>query len=340
MNILVIGGTRFIGAAVVRRLAEMGHVLAIVNRGLTPWTPMDRVGRLFGDMNNLAEYDRDIFRFSPEIVLHNMPLHEKHITDLQDVTRGIARRLIMTSSMDVYQMFGRLNGTEPGPVLPVPADEDAPLRESRFPHRRHTPGPEHPLYDYDKIPAEQAALSDPELPGTVLRLPMVIGPKDYQHRLFPFVRPMQDGRPAIVMDEAFAHWRSTYGYIDNVAQAMVQACLDDRATGRIYNIGEQPASILDLAQQVKTVMDWPGELILAPAEKLPDALHADMNTEQDLVCSMTRIQTELDFVPPVPFEEGVRRTVEWQIDNPPDPIPDHVLNYAAQDEALRNLRGG
>jgi hypothetical protein len=27
------------------------------------------------------------------------------------------------------------------------------------------------------------------------------------------------------------------------------------------------------------------------------------------------------------------------LDNPPDPIPDHVLNYAEQDEALKNLHG-
>jgi len=31
------------------------------------------------------------------------------------------------------------------------------------------------MWDYDKIPVERAALSEPELPGTVLRLPQCTG---------------------------------------------------------------------------------------------------------------------------------------------------------------------
>ncbi|WP_353936577.1 NAD-dependent epimerase/dehydratase family protein [uncultured Brevibacillus sp.] len=35
MRILLLGGTRFIGPHVVKRLAEYGHELAIFNRGLS-----------------------------------------------------------------------------------------------------------------------------------------------------------------------------------------------------------------------------------------------------------------------------------------------------------------
>ena len=338
MKILVIGGTRFIGAALVKELATMGHDVAILNRGQTPGNPPDGVQRITGDMNQLAAAREAVIAFAPDVTIHNMPLHPQHITDLQAIVRGVASRMVMTSSMDVYRAFGRVLGTDPGPLLPVPSDEDAPLRESRYPYRSSTTDPADRYYNYDKIPAEEAAMNDPNLPGTVLRLPMVIGPGDYRNRLFPFVRPMQDNRPAIVIDEGYARWQSTYGYIDNVAHAMALACTDERASGRIYNIGEHPAPWLELGEKVKAVMDWPGELVTAPGEKLPESLRVMMNVAQDLVCSMERITAELGYRDVVPFDEGVRRTVEWQKDNPPDPIPDDQLNYAAQDEALRNLR--
>jgi nucleoside-diphosphate-sugar epimerase len=42
------------------------------------------------------------------------------------------------------------------------------------------------------------------LPGTVLRLPTVYGPGDYQHRLFEYLKRMDDGRPAILLGEGVA----------------------------------------------------------------------------------------------------------------------------------------
>jgi len=34
-------------------------------------------------------------------------------------------------------------------------------------------------------------------------------------------------------------WRWTHGYLENVAHAIALAVMDDKATGRIYNVGEQ-----------------------------------------------------------------------------------------------------
>ena len=49
---------------------------------------------------------------------------------------------------------------------------------------------------------------------------------------------MDDKRPAILMDEAEADWRWTHGYVENVANAIALAVSDERAAGRIYNVGE------------------------------------------------------------------------------------------------------
>src|SRR4029077_4678792 len=113
--------------------------------------------------------------------------------------------------------------------------EDAPLREHLFPFRGIVEGRD----DYDKILVERVVLGDNTLSGTVLRLPFVYGPRDNQHRLAYYLKRMDDHRPAIALEAAFAGWRATRGYVDNVAEAIALAVTDVRAAGRTYNVGDQ-----------------------------------------------------------------------------------------------------
>lgn len=337
MRILVIGGTRFIGRAVVERLYRDGHTVAVLNRGQTSATLPEAILRITGDINDLPAVRQEIAGFAPDVVLHNIVIHAGHAQALMDVCTDLAGRVVMVSSMDVYRAYGRLIGTEPGPPILRVADEDAPLRENWYPYRDRFPDADHPLFDYDKIPAEQIVLGSASLPGTVLRLPMVIGPNDYQHRLYGYIKPMLDGRPALVWAAGYAQWRSTYGFVDDVAQAIALACTDERASGRVYNVGRAAYTIEQMAAMVKRVLGWDGEFVMLPANKLPEALRPDMDTRHHLVASTARIRTELGFAEEVSLEDAIERTVAWERDNPPDPIPADMFNYAAEDEVLAAL---
>ncbi|NPV68025.1 MAG: NAD-dependent epimerase/dehydratase family protein [Anaerolineae bacterium] len=337
MNILILGGTRFIGVPVVWQLQAAGHRVAVFTRGRSAAPLPDGVLRLTGDIAALDEA-RDAFAaFAPDVILHNVILTAEHAATLMRVGKGLARRVVMLSSLDVYRAYGRLHGSEPGPIELLPLTEDSPLREQRYPYRATAPAPDHPFYNYDKIPAEQIVLGDPDLPGTVLRLPMVIGPRDYQRRLLPFLRPMLDGRPAIVMAASYAAWRSTYGYVDNVAAAIALACTDERAAGRVYNVADASPTIHELAGLVAEAVGWTGRLVIRPDETLPPALRPEANLSQHLVASAARITAELGYRPAVPLVEAVRRTVAWERDNPPDSLPEGLLHYEAEDEVLRGL---
>src|SRR5262249_33278795 len=126
------------------------------------------------------------------------------------------------------------------PPDPCPLAEDALLRENLYPYRAHAPGPADPMFDYEKILVERVVLSDPGLPGTVLRLPMVYGPGDPQHRLFPYLKRMDDRRPAILLTEGQAGWRWTRGYVENIAAAVAHAAAADRAAGCITSVRRTP----------------------------------------------------------------------------------------------------
>jgi len=339
MRVLIIGGTGFIGPHVVKWLHKMGHEVTVFHRGQTQAPLPLEVRHILGDRRRLEDFAEEFKRIAPEVVLDMIPITEQDAQTVMSTFKGATRRVVAISSQDVYRAYGKLIGLEPGPPEPVPLKEDAPLRRRLYPYRGPTPRtPEDPhkwLDDYDKIPVECVVLGDPKLPGTVLRLPMVYGPGDWQHRLFPYLKRMDDGRPAILLEEGLANWRWTRGYVENVAYAIVLAATEERATGRIYNVGEPEA--LTMAEWVKAIgqaAGWEGKLVKVPKDRLPPHLVEAINTDQHLVVDTSRIREELGYEEPISRKEALRRTIDWERRHPPDEIDLEMFNYAAEDGVL------
>jgi nucleoside-diphosphate-sugar epimerase len=229
----VIGGSGFIGTPLVKQLIGSGHEVAIFHRGQTPGELPPDVVQIRGDRAHLEEHAADFRDFRPQVIVDVVAYFERHARGLVQTFRGLADRLEILSSGDVYRAFGRLLGTEPGPAEAVPLSEDAPLRETFYPYRMKATGPDDLTFLYDKILVERAVMGHPDILATVLRLPMVYGPGDKQHRLYQYLKRMDDRRPAILLDHDFARWRSPRGFVDNVAAAIILAVTNDRAAGRI-----------------------------------------------------------------------------------------------------------
>jgi nucleoside-diphosphate-sugar epimerase len=335
MRALLIGGTHFIGPPLVRRLVRRGHAVAVFHRGRTHADLPAEVRTVLGDRDRLADHTAELRRFRPQVVIDMIAYTEPHACGLLEVFRGFAERAVVLSSGDVYRAYGVFHGTEPGPVEPVPLKEDAPLRGVPFPYRAMAAGPDDLAYSYDKIPVERAVLGEPSLPGTVLRLPMVHGPGDYQHRLWPYLKRMDDGRPAILLDKVLAGWRCTRGYVEDVAAAIALAATDPRAAGRVYNVGE--AAALTEAEWVRAVGEaagWKGEVVAVPRGRLP----VPGNLAQDIVTDTSRIRQELGYREEVPPQEALRQAVAWERASPAAEAP--PFDYAAEDRILADLRSG
>jgi nucleoside-diphosphate-sugar epimerase len=242
---------------------------------------------------------------------------------LMRVFKGITQRVVVPSSIDVYRVFGRLHGTEPGPVDPIPLAEDAPLREKLSIHQE----------EYEKRWVEQVVISDPTLPGTILRYPMIYGPKD-GGRTFDLVKRMMDNRPVVVLDEKLARWRWSRGYAENVAWATVLAVTHEQARNRIYNVAEpEGLSYLEWTQRVTRAAGWKGRIVVLP----PGRLNDEGNYEHHWVVDTTRIRAELGYMEVLPQEEALRRTVEWQWANPLEKYDPKDFDYATEDTILAEL---
>jgi len=255
------------------------------------------------------------------------------------IFRGATARVVALSSCDVYRACGVLHGSEPGPLDPLPLTEQSPLRTVP---QTYPPDRVRALQqvfgwldeDYDKIAVERAILGDRELPGTVLRLPMVYGPGDPLHRQFPIVKRMDDRRPAMLFEERRAAWRSPRGYVENVAAAIVLAAMSDRAAGCTYNVVESESfSELAWARQLAAATGWRGRFLVLRAEDTPAHLRMPGNFDQHWVVDATRIREELGYQEPVANAEAIRRTIEWERANPP-PIDPRAFDYDVEDGAI------
>ena len=339
MRVLIIGGSGFIGSRVVAALQRGGHDVTVFHRRSRPEL---KAREILGDRRALADRRGELRVLQPDVVVDMVLSSGRQARTLGEIFRGAARRIVAISSCDVYRACGVLHGSEPGPLEPLPLTESSALRT-----RLQTYPPDRIAMlqqvfgwlddEYDKIPVEQAILADRELPGTVLRLPMVYGPGDPLRRFQPIVKRIADARPAIFFEQKFAGWRGPRGYVENVAAAIALAAVSDHAAGRVYNVGEaESATELEWAERIAAAMQWSGRFVVLPREQMPAHLVMPGNTDQHWTISTTRIREELRYREPVSEEEALRRTIEWERANPTDSSP-HAFDYDAEDAALRPL---
>jgi len=338
MRILLIGGNGFIGQFAVAALKQQGHKLAVFHRGTT--AAPSGVDEIRGDRHQLSANAQELRSFAPDVVIDLVMSSGPQAKELMNIFRGAARRVVMLSSIDVYRAIGVSHGTESGPLQEVPLTEESELRRRLHPYPAESMQLLRKIFpwitdDYDKIPAEHIVMNDPELPGTVLRLPMVYGPGDRLHRFYPVVKRIADGRDHIIFAETLASWRSPRGYVGNVAAAIALAATDERAERRIYNVCEEPSfSELEWARRIASEMQWTGEFVVLPVEHTPRHLLKPGNAAQHWTASSVRIRHELGYEEPVAIEDAIRQTIRWERENPPADALLAQFDYAAEDAAL------
>jgi nucleoside-diphosphate-sugar epimerase len=335
MRLLLIGGTGFIGRRVANSLERLGHDVVVFHRG------SGRSARpaVIGDRRRLLEHATALRALKPDVVIDLILSSGAQAREMMTVFRGYTGRVVAVSSCDVYRAWGVVQGSEAGPLEPLPLTESSALRTTLQIYPRERVRMLQQVFswldeEYDKIPVEWEALSNRDLPGTVVRLPMVYGAGDPLHRLFPIVKRMDDGRAAILFEEQLARWRSPRGHVENVAAAIALAAIDGRAAGRTYNVGEvESLSELKWARQIANAAGWRGEFLVMPAERIPDHLRSPGNFSQHAVVDTTRIRQELGYQEPIARDEALRRTIEWERANPPAMDP-RAFDYAAEDAAI------
>jgi nucleoside-diphosphate-sugar epimerase len=331
MRCLVIGGAGFIGRRVVEQLAQQGHEVSVYLRGQTAANLPAGVQRIFGDRRQLGEHVEEFRRIAPDVVVDMIAFTEQDARSLVSTFCGIAARLVVVSSGDVYRAFGLVAGIEQGALEEVPITEEASLRTALYLGRAMGAQPGDDLYDYEKILVEQVVIDQSSLPATILRLPMVYGPGDKQHRLYPYLRRMDDQRPVIPLDVGMAGWRCLRGYVDDVAGAIACAATHAQAAGRVYNVAEPRAyAESEWIGMIAKIVGWNGRVVTVPKGRLTVPFHV----AQDLVVDTTRIRAELGYAERTHADDALRQTIAWERHHPP---AETAVDYSLEDAVLDSI---
>ncbi len=307
MNVLIIGGTKFIGPVSAKYFHKAGHHVTLFHRNKSNIS--DEYVQIQGDCNVSADIKRAVELAKPDIIVHMVALYQSHIEALEQALGKRRTRTVIISSADVYRGYGVLTGLVSGPIEPIPFTEQSALREVLFPYRGKLETDF--AYSYEKILVEKAALQSPVLDSVILRLGMVYGENDPNRRFSDIIRQMGSGAEAIELSSGMAKFRSSKCYVDDVAHGIVLAA-EKSPAGEIYNLSHHDTfTELEWSRQIAKLMNWYGEIRISLDGNTTD-FSSGLNLEQPFVMDTTKIRTKLGYAEVVSLEEGLMRTIQWE----------------------------
>jgi nucleoside-diphosphate-sugar epimerase len=321
LRIVVLGGTRFIGRAIVEELAAAGHEVLIVHRGNLEPDDMVAVHHVHADRMELAAHRDELAAFRPDAAIDCRALTRADSeVAIEALPAGI--RLVVISSLDVYRAFGAVN--EDRETDPVPLDEESPVRTNRYPYRGKMPG----MDDYDKLDVEDVYLSHG---ATSLRLPMVYGERDYQLREEFLLRRVRAGRTRIPFGAGM--WLACRGYVKDVARGAHLVLKTPEAAGEVFNVCEDKTYSMRMwSHMILEAAGSDAELVRVADDVLPEDLKATGTMSQHIAASAHKARSVLGWTTSDP-EESLRTTVRWHLAHPPAANPD----FSADDLALASV---
>jgi len=317
MKFLVTGGAGFIGSAFIRLLlADKGdkqHSHAVVNldkltyagnlENLAPVADNAHYRFVHGDICDAALVNALVVEEKPDVIvnfaaeshvdrsiLSPAPVFETNLrgtfTMLEAARTHNTPRYVQISTDEVY------GSIDP----PHDADENYPLRASS-------------PYSASKAGADMLALSyyvTYKMPVTVTRASNNYGPYQFPEKLIPLmISNAMEGQPLPIYGDGqqIRDWL----YVDDHARAIL-AVIEHGRFGEIYNIGGSRAlPNLDVVRKILAAVGQPESLMQTVKDRPGHDRRYALSTE--------KLMRETGWKAIVPFEEGLRATIDWYRSN-------------------------
>jgi nucleoside-diphosphate-sugar epimerase len=293
MNVLVIGGTRFVGHFLVWRLLAAGHRVTLFHRGVTPDAFGARVERIHGDRTG-TDFARLLGGRTFDACVDFAAYQPEDTQGAVDVLSGHVGHYVFISTGQVYLV--REGCPRPsreadyeGPVMPRPED---PAEQNEWDYGVGKRGCEDVL-------AQAHAKSG--FPYTSLRIPMVNGERDHFRRVEGYLWRLLDGGPLLLPGGGEERCRHVYGR--DVARATLELLGNAKTFGQAYNLcSDEILTTREVLTELARVAGVAPRFVSVPAKELRDRgiLPKEISPFSQKWMSLLdpeRARRELGFVP-------------------------------------------
>ncbi|MET7618523.1 NAD-dependent epimerase/dehydratase family protein [Streptomyces sp. NPDC005408] len=205
-EICVIGGNRYFGKRLIKRLLDTGDRVTVINRGSS--TPPETVVHLIADRDDEDSLRAALGSRTFDVVFDQVCYTPRQAEIARRVFAGRTRRFVMTSTVEVYEYehstaLVREEAVDP---LTVQVDLHAPWDDAEFRDAHYGEG---------KRQAEAVLARDPAFPFVSVRVAHVLGgDDDFTGRVDHYARRIRAGEPIAVPAE---NHPATYVYVEEIA---------------------------------------------------------------------------------------------------------------------------
>ena len=300
MKILFIGGTGFISTAVSRQIVSKGHQLYLLNRGLRS-VEIPGTYNLRADIGNIQGVKTVLKDMNFDVVVDWIAYTPEDIERDLELFTGRCNQFVFISSATVYQK----------PPANYLITESTPLSNPYW------------QYSRDKIACEERlaqAYKKKGFPITIVRpsltydtnFPIAIG----GWGCYTLADRMIKGLPIIVHGDGTSLWVVTHA--ENFALGLIGLLGNEDAIGEVFHITTD--EVLSWNQIYQTIakalgmqanmVHIPSDFIVKVAPQLSGGLYGDKIWST--VFDNSKIKSYVpEFKAAIPFDQGIRRTVQW-----------------------------
>ncbi|MCM1972794.1 MULTISPECIES: NAD-dependent epimerase/dehydratase family protein [unclassified Streptomyces] len=205
-EVLVIGGSRYFGKRLIRRLLSAGDRVTVLNRGSS--APPAGAAHLVADRDDEDALRRALGSRSFDTVVDQVCYTPRQAAVARRVFSGRTGRYVLTSTVEVYEYEDSPAPVPESAVDPrtVTVDLELPWDEPAFRDARYGEG---------KRQAEAVLTGDPALPCAAVRVAHVLGGEDdFTGRLAHYTDRVRAGAPIAV---PVVNRPATYIHVEEIA---------------------------------------------------------------------------------------------------------------------------
>ncbi|MFC1944074.1 NAD-dependent epimerase/dehydratase family protein [Chloroflexota bacterium] len=339
MKALVVGGTGFTGPDIVNGLLERGCEVTVLNRGVHKDPLPPEVERIRTDPHWLEPLKEAMEGRYFDVVISTYG----RLRHVAEAAKGHTGRLISVGGEAVFK--GWLRVTDPAifqkqEPSPIPVPEEGFLEERGVDHF------------IDRMLETEELIMQNHQEGfynaTHFRYSMGYGPRHLAPPEWSVIRRVLAGRKQFVLPNG-GQVIVCKGYGENEAHALLLAVDNpDVSAGQIYNISDETKlTNLEWVKMVAAVMDHEFEFVDMPlCICLPGYGYAyppSLIYPYHQIMDITKVKEQLGYKDKVPTPRAIEKTVNWLLENRPEPGGEEERNlmdpfdFEAEDRLIRQL---